>query len=78
MFGLSINSSFYSPPAVSTGVQRIRVQRCMGHTCPGQRLERFSGSLAVVIVQQPAEMFPPMHFALAAGMLRLGTDQCIG
>src|SRR6266478_2257388 len=28
--------------------------------------------------QQPAETFPPMHFALGARMLRLGTYQCIG
>jgi hypothetical protein len=29
-------------------------------------------------VEQPAETFPPVHFAFAAHMLRLGTDQCIG
>src|SRR6516225_5803582 len=44
---------------------------------PDQRSEWFSGSLAVVVVQPPAETFPPMHFAFAARMLRLETDQCI-
>ena len=44
---------------------------------PGQGSESYSGSLAVVVVQQPAETFPPMHFAFAARMLRLGTDQRI-
>jgi hypothetical protein len=34
-------------------------------------------ALVVVIIQQPAETFPPMHFAFAARMLRLGTYQCI-
>src|ERR1700720_3955451 len=47
-------------------------------TCPGKGSEYFSGSFGVLVVQHPAETFPPMHFTLGARTLRLGTDQCIG
>src|SRR5215472_2140411 len=44
---------------------------------PDRRSEWFLGSLAVVVVQQPTDAFPPLYFANAACMLRLGTDQCV-
>src|SRR6516164_11008083 len=49
----------------------------MGHHVSRSKVGVFSGSMAVVVVQEPAETFPPMHFAFVACMLRLGTDPCI-